>query len=356
PALPLREVASFPGSNPDAGTEFDDRFFKSLGQTSPLDLSPERIETAQRLSLLSYRKNPRAKRAIEVVKDFALGDKIRFKAKDPKVQKILDAHWKENDWDNNAEDRIRDLAIFGEQLYPVVVRDGDGMVILSHVTPLKILAVAPNPKNSIELVKVKTSVGATKEAIGEKDAGKVFNIIRPAKGGLLTSEGKDDAFYFTVNKVSGATRGLPDLLPSMDWLEGLDQFVFSMLERADLAMNVVFDLMYKGLNDSEIKEKVDHFDQNMRDGLTYGHNENVELAIKAPQLAGADAEIVNRILAKHIQAGTGLAGLFYGDSDDLTRAAASELTVPVARMIQSRQTFFKRMLIRVFEFQIQMAA
>ncbi|KKL25783.1 hypothetical protein LCGC14_2401840 [marine sediment metagenome] len=354
---PLKEASGFPGSNPDAGTEFDDRLFTNIGQVSPLDLSPQRIEDAQRLSLLSYRKNPRAKRAIEIVKDFALGDQIRIRAKDPKVQKVLDDHWIENDWDNNVEDRLRDLAIFGEQLYPVAVRDGDGMVSVSHVTPLKILAVLPNPQNSIELVKVQTSVGASSVTIREQDKGKVFDIIRPTEGGRLTFDEKgDNAFYFTVNRISGATRGLPDLLPSMDWLEGLDQFVFSMLERADLAMNVVFDLMYKGLKDSEIKEKVDHFDQNMRDGLTYGHNENVELKIQAPELAGSDAEIVNRILTKHIQAGTGLAGLFYGDSDDLTRASASELSVPVARMIQSRQTLFKRVLKRILEFQIQMSA
>jgi len=350
----LQESTGFPGSNPDAGTEFDDRLFKNLGQVSPLDLSPERIEDAQRLSLLSYRKNPRAKRAIEVVKDFALGDQIRIRAKEPEVQDVLDQHWEENDWDNHIEDRLRDLAIFGEQLYPVAVREGDGMVSVSHVTPLRILSVLPNPKNSIELIKVQTSVGASSQTIREQDKGKVFDIIRPAKGGGLTFEqGKDNAFYFTVNRISGATRGLPDLLPSMDWLEGLDQFVFSMLERADLAMNVVFDLMYKGLKDNEIKEKVDHFDQNMRDGLTYGHNENVELKIQVPELAGSDAEIVNRILTKHIQAGTGLAGLFYGDSDDLTRASASELSVAVARMIQSRQNLFKRILKRILEFQIQ---
>ncbi len=370
----LAEQAGFPFDNVDAGTPEDDRLYQRVDGQGPYDLPADRTQTAQRLCFQSWMRNPRAFRSVEMLKDFALGDGLRFSAADPKVKSVLDLHWKMNEWDQMLGDRVRTIGIFGEQLYVPFVREGDGLVIIGSINPMHIYSILTNPHNQAELIRVFTTLryqdrvddhahqhrrnGDGKDHVADHGfpEGRSFPIIRLGPDGKLTYVGDEkdpDVFFFAVNRIDGARRGMPDLLPSLDWLEGLDGFVFSMMERADLASNVVFDIMYKGFKDSEIKKRIDQFNQQMRDGLTYGHNENVELTIKSPQLGGADAEIVNRIIIKQVQAGTGFAGLFFGDSDDLTRASASELSVPVAKMIQSRQQFIKHMMTRIFQFQIE---
>ena len=356
--MKIKEQAGFAFDNPDAGTEFDDKFFTPLEKAAPLDLSARRIHTAQRLSFLSYRRNPRAFRAIELVKNFVLGDGVRFRAKSKSVQKMLDMHWLENRWEIEAAERLRCLGVFGEQLYPVFIRETDGLVRLGSVSSLLIRGAIVDEDDGATVIKILTAMKsrADEPTVTIPEGifdGRAFNVIRhdPETGKFIPTDGEGkDAFYFAENRITGQRRGLPDLLPSLDWLEGLDSFTFSMMERAAVSSNVVFDLKYKGLKDDEIQRRVDEFEERLTPGSTYGHNDNVELKIMTPDVGGSDAEIVSRILTKHIQAGTGLAGLFFGDAED----SASELTAPVAKMIQARQEFFKNELRMIFSYQIQM--
>lgn len=336
----------YTGTNPDAGTEFDDRFYASLDTAAIVDLPAEFLHAAQRLSLLLYRKNVRAYRSVELVKDFVLGDGVKFSASDQKVEELLRQHWQVNRWKNKAAERLRALALFGEQLWPAFVSEGTGLVRLSSVSPLLIRAVKRDPENAEEIIAAET---------GPTDANKKnkrsWDVIREGEDGKLVGE----AFYFPVNRIAGGGRGTPDLLSSIDWLEGLDNMVFGMLERSALALDVVFDLELEQTNETEIRKHVKDFVKSLRSGGVYGHNERVKLDIKAPALGATEAQTAIGILLRQIQSGTGLAGLFFGDSADLTRSSASELSVPVAKMIQGRQEVFRRMLDDVFRFQIEKA-
>ncbi len=352
----------FLGGNPDSGTEFDDIFFQNLDATSPLDLDQERIERAQRLSLLLYRKNVRAFCAIELVKDFALGDGIRFKANDPKVQKLLEEHWEVNAWDDKLAERVRALAIFGEQIYPAFVNSTTGMVRLSSVAPLRLIKVNRNTKDAEDLLSISVSISNSDDVTDEsKDSIEGFKVKEFAiiqHNGEISIDADVDmppSFYFTINRISGSTRGLPDVLSAIDWLEGLDGLIFSMLERAEISQDVVFDLQFDGLQAKELKKEADKFTASLRSGEAWAHNEKAQMQIQAPNLGSSEGEVIVSILLRQIQAGTRLAGLFFGDAEDLTRASASELATPVAKAIQGRQNFIKSMISRVFRFQIKQA-
>lgn len=340
--------------NPDAGTEFDDRFFKSIESAGALDIPPQMLQKAQRISVLLHRKNVRAYNAIELVMNFVLGSGVVVKAADPKVQAVLDDHWEVNEWDEKAGERLRSLALFGEQLYAVSVGE-DGLVELTSFSPFQIRRILRDPDDSEKLVAVETGTTAAPGVVQEgqdKDT-REFTLLRPR---VEFDPKKEHAFYFAVNRISGATRGVPDLFPSIDWLEGLDGFVFSLLERADISQDVVFDLMFEGLQTNELALENRRFRKALRSGGVWTHNEKAELKIVNPALGTSDAKIAVEILLKQIQAGTGLSGLFYGDSQDLTRASASELSVPVAKKIEQRQAFFRRMLRKILNFQIERSA
>jgi len=323
----------------DEGTEFSDIFFKQLGGTTDIDLPQQTLRKAQRLSVLLFRKNVRAWSGTEILKDFALGDGIKFKASDAKVQEILDKHWEINEWDDKIEERMRALSLFGEQTYPVFVNEETGMVKLSTISPLKIKNVLRDPKNAENVQFVVTELRKARR----------LKIININDDGELVGE----TFYFAVNRISGGTRGVPDMLPAVDWLEGLDGMLFALMERSSLAQDIVFDLTYEGANDSECRKMALEFIQSLKEGGAYAHNERVKLEIMAPELAASDAETVISILLRQIQSGMRLCGLFFGDAEDLTKGSASELSMPVAKAIKARQNFWKRIITKIFKFQIQ---
>ena len=365
----------FPGGagvNIDQGTKDDDKFFQRIDEVAPVDLDPTQLHTAQRFSLRAYRMNTRAFRSIENLTNFSIGGGIRFQANDDRVQDLLEKHWMVNEWDEKLSPRFRSMSIFGEQLWPAFVRDTDGLVTLSSISPFRILKVIRDPDNAEDLISADTSKG-------DISPGSIFkasetdrmnwNIIRRDRDGKFIvreaeekekdKQGKPvkgrNAFYFGVNMISGSSRGLPDLLPSLDWLEGHDSFTFAYLERINMVFSVVFDLLIKGGKSREIKKHVNELVKAIRSGMVYGHNDNTEFTMKTPQAASSEADTASKILLRQIQAGTGWGGLFFGDAEDLTRASAAELSIPVAKMIEARQMFFKMALSKIFMFQIEQA-
>jgi len=337
----------FPFGNIDAGDpKFDDKFFAQLGSTGVVDLPQETIRKSQRLSMILYRKNVRAFSSIELVKDFVWGEGVQITANDNRVKDVLDEHWEVNEWEEKGPERLRALALFGEQLWPTRVNDVTGLVHISSVIPIRIRSILRKRDDAEILDKVLTNIGSTKDK-NIKD--KTFDIIKLNDDGKLEGE----AFYFAINRVLGSTRGLGDLVVSIDWFEGQDNFIFSLLERAQISQDVVHDLTYEGLDGKELRKKADDFNAQLNAGGIFVHNEKVKHKLTVPEMGASEGKEVNSILLKQINSGTRLAGLFYGDSDDLTRASASELSVPVAKYIQGRQNFLKRMLARMFRYQIE---
>lgn len=343
----LTETAGFPFSNPDEGTEFDDKFFKKLGQASNQDLPIEVLQKSQRLALLLHTKNVRAKRAVELVIDFVLGDGGTLKAKDPEVQKLLRHHLEINGWNKRSDERLRSLALMGEQHYPAFTNTETGLVKISSIDPGRVQKIIRNPDDASDLTAVQFVI---REHDGGQQDLKTLKIIKKNDDGRF-NDGK--TFFYVVNRVDGGTRGKPDILASMDWMEALDGFIFSMIERGAISQEVVYNLTYKGATPKKVKQELDDFMKAIRSGGAYGHNDKVEIEILVPELAATDSETAAKVVTRQIQAGTGLAGLYFGDSEDLTRAAASELSIPVAKMIVRRQAFFRDMLNEMLEYQIQ---
>lgn len=361
----IAESLSNPFQNVDQGTRDDDRFFRQLTKGGDLDLPPQMLQKAQRIALILWRRNPRAFCMTELVKDFTVGDGIRYNAEDPKVKKVLDDFWEINEWDDKLEERVRALALLGEQLLPVFVNSKTGLVRVSSITPFRIVSIDTAEQNAEDLITVTISTlsipeGSVEAApLSTTEDNKRWTLVRVEDDLTLTDEKLEGtegiAFFFAVNRISGATRGAPDLLSVADWLEGLDNFLHAVLERAEISQELVWDLTLDDLTQPEIRKHVNSFAKSLRSGGIIGHNQKMKIEIKVPEMGSMDADITSKMLLRQIQAGARMAGMFFGDSEDLTRASASELSIPVAKMIQGRQNFIRRMFRKMFKYQIQQA-
>ena len=363
----LLEVAlGLPFDNPDAGTPFDDRFFERLDTAGIHDLSPQAQRRAQRLAFLLYRINVRAYGGVELGVDFVVGNGVKLKAKDPTVLALLQRHWRVNRWGTMLREYLRALAIFGELLFPVFVSN-KGFVRISSISPFKIWKLHRNEQDGARFDAIAVRLrDAPSSATKQTDAGddkknmKAYTLIEPDDDGFLIDEpnevGKDGlAFFFPANRVAGSSRGTPDYMAAIDFLQGLDSFTMALLDRADLAMQAVYDLEYKGLQGKELKKKANAYGRNLRDGGIWAHNENASMKIQLPNIGASDAANVAKILKDAIHAGFRKPGHFFGDISDLTRSAAQEISIVISKSLEGRQQFARDMLEEILTFQVEQA-
>ena len=347
----------FPFINPDAGTAFDDRFYQSLAEVGVLDLPPQTIQVAQRLMMMLYRKNPWVYRTVELKKDFLIGDGVKFEAKDPRVQELLERHWDVNEWDRKLPERLRSLGIFGEQVYPIFIDEATGLIRLGSIVPIRIITVmhdGENPEDA-DVVRVTlssgslTGTGGIVTSVNLRD----FQVVKRRDGpGNLSGE----CFYWSTNRVSGSLRGASDLITLVDWFELLDGLVFSAGERGQIALDIVYDILYEGLKPNEIQKKVKDFGNALKSGGIYGHNEKIKLQIMTPHLGSSEADQAGQLIMKQMQSGTGFNATYFGDlSAHISKAGGDQIEVPIAKMIEGAQAALQDNLGDVFDYQIQIA-
>lgn len=343
--------------NPDAGTRYDDNLFQALKIAGFMDLPPQIQHNLMRLSLLLYRKNPQAFASVDVKVDYTVGTGCQIVAKDPQVADLLEKHWEDNDWNTKLPERVRALGITGELLLPVHTRPIDGFVRVRNVSAMKIIDVQADSEDAEEPSRVFTMKGELGQA-GAYYPGGVMDLSMAKEYAVIgrmepITELERAAFYFALNRPDGALRGVPDLCSSLDWMEGLDGLVFSLLERAQLTQNVVFDLEYEGLDENELRKKVRNFVNSMKSGGVFAHNEKTKLNIKSPNLAAQDAKQIVDIVKNQGTMGARLAGMFIGSAEDLTTGTAKELALPVEKHLQGRQFFIKNSVKRILRYQIE---
>jgi hypothetical protein len=333
------------------GTSSEDSMWRSLTSTSDRDLNQLTQRRMQDIAFYLYDSNPMAKRIVEIVRDFVVGDGFTFSAEDPEVKKVIEDFW--NDPDNNLDSEIDvnvlEESIFGEICLPVWVNPVNGHVKLGYIDPKLILKVNKDQNNP----------KITKSVIWKKPHGEiereleVINIdkkISSKSYTMLTGE----CFYFTVNKVSSASRGRSDLLCLADWLDGYDQFLFARLERAFLLNNFIWDIECDGMGKSEMEEFVKNL-QIPRAGSIRAHNEKIKWNAVSPKLESNDASGEARLFKNQILGGAGYPEHWFAEGSNTTRATALEMGLPTLKKLKSRQRKTKFELMHIINFVIDQA-
>ena len=133
----------------------EDEGWRSLTEDAKRDLTPLTQERMQEIAFHLYEINPVAHRILEMTKDFVVGEGISFSAEDPEVEKVLTEFWNDpvNAWNLKQGQRILELGLYGEQLYPVAVNDEDGKVRMGYLDPSAVARVISDPEN-VEIIQI----------------------------------------------------------------------------------------------------------------------------------------------------------------------------------------------------------
>lgn len=372
----LREQMNYSGGSYDPDSDLSAQgggswFFSPLSR-SERELNPFTFERSLSLAYTQYESNPLAKAILEITRDYVLGEGIVITATDtePKLKEELEGV-KERFWNDDVNqldvklfDKVLELGLFGEQIYPVTVNKKDGHVRLGYVDPVHVSEVLTNPENVEEKVAIKLkqkSPGDEAEyykIINEEEDpnDKWFARLKDIEDGESYTDPDGNAipykgacFYFAINKVTNAKRGRSDLMSLIDWIDAYDQMLFNEMDRATLLKNFVWDVKMQGATDKSIEEYKQKNPAPKPGSVRY-HSDKVEWQAVTPDLKVTDAQGISDLFVSYIGTGARMPKTWLNADQDVNRATAQELGEPAFKRLTARQKIVKYMIAYILRF------
>lgn len=317
-----------------------------------------------------WQSNPIAKRALDIKRDYIIGRGVQFLADDEKLQEILQTFWSINKMDRHIRDFALQLRLFGEQCYPVFVRDTDGQVRIGYVDPGEIERVVVHPENSLEMWAVVVKQQSSSDAWNPNFDKRVYRIIRENEGKLVTAEqaaledwetemlkahGLEEysgsCFFERVNSVSNQPRGYSDLLQPADWLDQHDETLFALADREQMAGYFSWDVTLVGAKEDRVAERAKKLRAAPpKKGSVNVHNDAEAWQFNYPDIKQAGSiETANELLT-FILGGLGLPRHWYGHGDETNRATAQAQGDPTWRSMEHDQGIVQGIILSMLQF------
>ena len=377
----LKVASRIKEASPATGGRSEDAGWRPItGKKVDRDLSPVTQDKMQNIAVWLYDSDPIAKRIIDLKRDFLVGEEVKATAEDKTVDEIIQDFWYDpiNNMPMFVPDMARDLGLFGEQALPTFVNKVNGHVRLGYLDPCMIDRVVTDPDNCrIPIGIIVKSMGSEFAEMQSKE--RDFVTVWQSRQGIPTSVidngpksysiiglnrnvhdikgyGKltGDAFFFTINKVTNATRGRSDLLSLADWIHNYETFLFNRIERARLLNCFLWDVELTGFTQLQIdnwlsKQSVP------KPASIRAHNEKVKWDTVSPELESNDASNEAVMFRAHIAGGAGIPVHWLGGGEGLTRATALEMSTPVFKHLKQRQLYLKNILTNILDYVIDCA-
>jgi hypothetical protein len=340
----------------------DEAKYRRFSQKNVRDLSPLKFQKIQQMSFYQWQRYPLAKRIIDILVDFIVGEDLAVKVKIMKRADAGDTDTTKKDgqqfWDDFFEDPINrfdedlstiisDFLINGELVLPAFVNDTNGKVRLGYIDPAFIREVKSVPKNAREIDSL--------VLIPPEDTKQVpLKVIRYDDDANSPTYGKlaGEGFFFRINYVTTQTRGHGELTQHLDWIDAFEQFLFGVLDGFDARNTFFYDLKLEG----EKKENIDKMEvPRPQSGEVKIHNEKAEWSVKSPDLEAVDASEATRLIRNFIVGTKGFPDHWFGEGSDVNLATAQVMSKPTVRMIKRKQQTVKIMLKTIAEFVLQCA-
>jgi hypothetical protein len=345
------------------GGDSEDARFKRITSPSTLrDLNPLMHERMQQVCFYLSVTAPFAKRIVELLTDYVVGDGFKAIAETPEVQQVIDRFWKDsvNDLKRNVGLWSSELSIFGELCLPAAVNPVDGFTRLGYIDPQEI--------ESVEYGLLQTGDGAAeisipiavhlKRRLGES-LGRRLNIIRREEDPFSPTFGhlSGDCFYTAINKAKSASRGISDLFCLADWLDVLDQIVFDGADRARFMNAWIWHYIVKGADESKVEEFQKLVTKSPpRQGGVQVTNDQVEIKPMNPDFKSAEYDKILTNLKYYGLGGIGFPSHWFADPSDANRATAAEMGQPTLKKLAGRQNVLKSLVTDILDFALSAAA
>lgn len=353
----------------------DDYLYRSLTRSGRGDNLPQyRHDKMVSVSIYLARTNPVARRMLNLLTEFVLGEGVSVTCRNDLVREVIDKHWADpyNDWDRHNAGLLRSFLLTGELLMPLFPNPVDGHLRVGVVKSTDIAAVFTDPENwrIVERVAIRGTTGLPRDAVSNAgpDADKSVAPVPsdPTASGVLTGKVyttinfredmdlasvENPALFWSFGNDFGE-RGISILYPTADFLDLLDQLAFSEVERWLLLKAFVWDVTVNGADAAGIAKFIaDNPDlaSAPAPGSVKVHNENVVYDAKSPSLDTADATNGLNWIRNHALGSFGIPQHWWVEGGDANRATAQTMAEPTRKMLSMLQKLWKAILNDVLQ-------
>ncbi|SRR5579883_344833 len=331
-----------------AGTE-EDYYWRRLSDNWYLkDVQPSVYLELHNECYEAYNANPLANTIVEMITNFTLGRGVLVSASNRRVQRVLDAFWR--DPDNRMDARIYDicteLSIYGEQFIRFFVNPIDGSVKIGQIDPSTIDEIETDPDNIEKPLRFhQRPVGPASSVPGDPS---------PTQRGVLETEGRwfeagREVVQFAIHKVSNAKRGRSDLATLLPWLRRYKDWLTDRVRLNKYRTAFLWDVKLQGADAKTIDLKRMQYAYPPEPGSLIIHNESEIWSAVRPEISANDAESDGRALKLMIAAGAGVPEHFLADGDNANRATAAEMNLPTLLKFERRQQVMEHLLRTILD-------
>jgi len=286
-------------------------------------------EKAATYSVTAYRVNPMATAIVDTYTAFCVGDSgVKLQCTNDAVRKVAEEFMGDpaNDFLMGEELALRSTMLLGEKLYLFAVGSQSGVVRYAPTEPSLIADIVLRNNNPLQ---------------------PAFVLMRPVSGELDTiaralvavndSSGlrEGEAMYWAPWKTLDTDkRGVPMMMPIIDWLDSYDTVLSNLIDRTALARYIAFDVTLKGENadvDAFIaKRQGTHVPPS---GSIEVHTDAVEWKPMQIQTGAYEDAKAGQTVLTSVAAGAGLAKTWLAEPEDANRATSLTMAEPVRRRV-----------------------
>jgi hypothetical protein len=286
-------------------------------------------EKARAYSVSAYRANPMARAIIDTYTSFVVGDSgVSLQATNPDVRRVAEAFWTDprNALGDRQELLLRDQLLMGETLLELMQGPMSGVVRYAPVDTSWITDVTLVAGNPLWPNKVLFRWGGTATEDRELTVAQVDDAT-----GLRAGEAM---FWTPFKALVSDRRGMPFLMPILDWLDNYDTVLSNLIDRTALMRYLVWDVTVKGT-----QADVDAFITQRGgtaippSGSVEVHNESVEWNVKQASTGAEEDKVAAQSVLTNIAGGAGLAKTWLAEPEDANRATSLTMAEPVRRRV-----------------------
>ncbi|MGD9638375.1 MAG: hypothetical protein AB7U85_04885 [Alphaproteobacteria bacterium] len=329
--------------------------WRKLTGNNARDLTSLTQYRMQELAVYLWKTNPLANRLIELPIIYLLADGVKVSAKDDEANQWLKSFWKDpiNQMDIKLPKKVREMALFGEQCWPVFANNINGHIRLGYLDPGDIETVVTDPDNIEQAIGIITKKD-------RKGIAKRYRIIINGDENVFTERTQEirktfdtgECFFFRINNLSNSTRGHSDMLSTIDWLDAYDQSLYGELNRWNMLRSFIWDVKMTGATKEDVEARAKEITVPKEAGVRV-HNDAEEWAAVTPDLKAVDGTSFSRMFRNHILGGRTIPEHWFGGGGDVNRATATAMGDPTLKAMTFRQNEWLYILECVCDFAIR---
>ena len=270
----------------------------------------------------AWNANPIANYIVEMGVNFVLGDGIQVRARNRKVQKVLDAFW--HDPDNHMDLRLYDLcqelSLYGEIFVRFFVNDFNGDVKIVTIDPSMIDQIESDSENIEHEIRVhRRPIGPSATIPGQP--------AMPASLEQSDFDGvwldvPDQVMHFAVNKVSNAKRVKSDLATLLPWLRRYKDWLIDRVRINKYKSAFLWDISLMNADRKTIEAKMQEHSRPPEPGSVIVHSADEIWTAVQPKIDAGDVAEDGRSIKLMIAMGAGIPEHYLASGENSNRATA----------------------------------